>query len=102
MLIVHALGFWWWNSARIVYTVDETGSARRFGFAYGTLPGHVERGEERFTIEMNSDGDVWYVIRAFSRPRLLAVRIGYPVARLLQRKFVRDSKATMLAAVNDG
>ena len=46
VLIVHALGFWWWNSARIVYTVGETGSARRFGFAYGTLPGHVERGED--------------------------------------------------------
>jgi uncharacterized protein (UPF0548 family) len=101
VLIVRALGFWWWNSARIVYTIDETGSARRFGFAYGTLPAHVERGEERFTIEMSADGAVWYIIRAFSRPRMLAARIGYPIARRLQRKFVRDSKAAMLAAAGD-
>jgi uncharacterized protein (UPF0548 family) len=27
------------------------GPVRRFGFAYGTLPDHVESGEERFTVE---------------------------------------------------
>ncbi len=98
VLIVRVLGMWWWCSARIVYTVDDAEPVRRFGFAYGTLPEHVERGEERFTIEMNSDGEVWYAIRAFSRPRMLIARLCYPIARRLQRKFVRDSKAAMLAA----
>jgi hypothetical protein len=32
---------------------------------------------------------------------MLAARIGYPIARRLQRKFVRDSKAAMLAAAGD-
>jgi uncharacterized protein (UPF0548 family) len=47
----HAIGLWWLNSCRIVYVVDETGPVSKFGFAYGTLPGHVESGEERFIIE---------------------------------------------------
>ena len=49
----HAIGLWWLNSCRIVYVVDESGPIRKFGFAYGTLPGHVESGEERFLIEWN-------------------------------------------------
>ncbi len=100
-LIIKALRIWWWNSARIVYTIDEAGPIRRFGFAYGTLPAHVEQGEERFTIEMSADSAVWYQIRAFSRPRILAARLGYSIARRLQRRFVRDSKAAMSAAVDE-
>src|SRR5882762_4473350 len=50
------LGFWSLNAARIVYVIDEKESRNsRFGFAYGTLPDHVERGEERFTIERQED-----------------------------------------------
>ena len=89
-------GIWWLNSCRIVYTMDEPD---RFGFAYGTLPGHVERGEEIFMVERADDGTVRYVIKAFSRPRLWLARLAYPVARAHQRKFVRDSKAAMLQFV---
>ena len=99
-LLIRALGIWWWNSARIVYTVDEQHPTPRFGFAYGTLPAHVERGEEQFLVEMDAAGEVWYSIRSFSRPRMLAARIAYPIARRLQRQFVRDSFAAMAAAVN--
>lgn len=64
-----AIGLWWLNACRIVYVVDESGPISRFGLAYGTLPGHVERGEERFMIEWNrGDNSVWYDILAFSRP----------------------------------
>ncbi len=52
-----AVGLWWLNSCRIVYTVDESGPITKFGFAYGTLPGHVESGEERFLIEWDRDTD---------------------------------------------
>ena len=38
----------------------------RFGFAYGTLPGHGGSGEERFLIERDRDDGVWYDILAFS------------------------------------
>ncbi|WP_105566266.1 DUF1990 family protein [Microbacterium halophytorum] len=71
---------------RIVYVVDEPDRA---GFAYGTLPGHPERGEEAFLIERRDDGSVCVRIRAFSRPAGLIYWLGYPVLRLLQEVFTR-------------
>lgn len=93
-------GFWSLNAARIVYVLDEKqdGNAR-FGFAYGTLPDHVERGEERFTVELCADDSVWYDIYAFSRPKHPLVRLGFPITRMLQKRFVRDSLAVMTAAI---
>ena len=95
-VIVRAFGVWFLNAARIVYVIDEP---RRFGFAYGTLPGHAERGEERFLVEWLADDTVWYELDAISRPRYWAARVAYPVARRLQRRFARLSKASMAAAV---
>jgi uncharacterized protein (UPF0548 family) len=97
VLISH-LGFWSLNACRIVYVIDEHGSSEKYGFAYGTLPDHGERGEERFTVEFNSDQTVWYDLYAFSRPNMLA-RLAYPYTRLLQKRFARDSKAAMQKAV---
>ena len=57
-----AIGLWWLNACRIVYVVDESGPISKFGFAYGTLPGHVESGEERFLIEWDR-GDEQRVVR---------------------------------------
>jgi uncharacterized protein (UPF0548 family) len=94
-MVAHALGLWWLNATRIVYVIDEP---RRFGFAYGTLPGHVERGEERFSVEWLDDDTVWYDLLAFSRPRYWGARLARPVARMLQRRFVRLSKAAMRGA----
>ncbi len=55
----------------------------RFGFAYGTLPGHVESGEERFLVEWDRGDDaVWYDILAFSRPNHVLTRLGYPVGEI--------------------
>ncbi|GAA0506026.1 DUF1990 domain-containing protein [Paractinoplanes deccanensis] len=63
----------------VVYTIEEE---NRRGFAYGTLPGHPERGEEAFAVELT---DAVYVrIRAFSRPASLLARAGGPVSRLVQ------------------
>ncbi len=95
-MTVRVLGIWWLNSCRIVYVLDDE---RQFGFAYGTLPGHVERGEELFLVERTDDGQVRYSIRAFSQPRHWLARLGYPLARIYQRKFVRESKAFMLRFV---
>jgi uncharacterized protein (UPF0548 family) len=94
---------WWLNACRIVYVMDEAGPIARFGFAYGTLPGHLESGEERFLVEWDrNDGGVWYDIVAFSRPNHLFTRLGYPVVRRLQKRFGRDSAAAMLRAVGRG
>jgi uncharacterized protein (UPF0548 family) len=94
-------GFWSVNAARIVYVIADEGPVARFGFAYGTLPHHVERGEERFRVEWrHADDSVWYDILAFSRPHHPLLIPGYPVARIVQRRFARDSKRAMLRAVH--
>jgi uncharacterized protein (UPF0548 family) len=98
IMCAQAFGFWWLNAAKIVYTVDEP---KAFGFAYGTLTHHVESGEELFQVEMDEEGKVWYRIRAFSRPRYWMVRLGYPIARMLQRRFVRDSFTNMKKATDE-
>jgi uncharacterized protein (UPF0548 family) len=96
-----AIGLWWLNACRIVYTVDESGPTTRFGFASGTLPGHIESGEERFLIEWDRTSDlVAYDILAFSRPNHILTRLGYPVVRRCQKRFGRDSAAAMFRAVN--
>jgi len=91
-VVIKVFGLWFLNAARIVYVIDEP---RRFGFAYGTLPGHAERGEERFLVEWLSDDTVVYTIVAFSQPRYWLARLAKPIARRLQRAFVRRSKARM-------
>lgn len=96
-----ALGIWWMNACRVAYMIDEQEPVRRFGFAYGTLPAHVEQGEELFSIEQWADGTVWYRLQAFSRPRYWPLKLAQPVARLLQRKFVRDSQSAMVNWMSD-
>lgn len=93
-----ACGLWSLNACRVVYVVDET---ERFGFAYGTLPGHIERGEERFLVEWNrNDDSVCYDILAFSQPRHPLVKLGAPVARRMQKRFARDSLRAMKSFVS--
>lgn len=91
-VVMRVFGLWFLSAARIVYVIDEP---RRFGFAYGTLPGHVEAGEERFLVEWLPDDTVVYTIVAFSQPRYWLARLGKPIARRLQRRFVRLSKRRM-------
>ena len=95
LMIARVFGLWWVNACRIVYHLDGHHASRRCGFAYGTLPGHIEQGEERFMVEWDHEDNVWYDLRAFSRPRYWLVRLGYPIARRLQRRFVRQSQAAM-------
>ena len=91
------LGLWWHNPARIVYTVDERD---RFGFAYGTLPGHVEQGEELFSVEFDrATGAVYYRLRAMSRPHWWMAKLVKPYARIKQGQFRVESVAAMRAAV---
>jgi uncharacterized protein (UPF0548 family) len=92
-----AFGTWSLSACRVVYTINE---ARRFGFAYGTLPDHVEKGEERFLVEWLPDDSVWYDILAFSRPRHPLVRFSSLLARMLQKRFARDSLNRMKLAAD--
>ncbi|MCM3901939.1 MAG: DUF1990 domain-containing protein [Pyrinomonadaceae bacterium] len=101
-ILTRHFGFWSLNACRVVYLIDEDGPLKKFGFAYGTLSSHVERGEERFTIELHETNDsVWYDILAFSRPNQFMVSLGFPLARRLQKRFARDSLAAMLAKAKE-
>ncbi|WP_227980839.1 DUF1990 family protein [Nocardia spumae] len=68
---------------RVIYVIDEP---NRRGFAYGTLPGHPEIGEELFAVEYDpADEAVYGIVEAFSKPGTWYVRLGGPVVRGLQR-----------------
>jgi uncharacterized protein (UPF0548 family) len=68
---------------RVVYVID--GPDRR-GFAYGTLPGHPESGEELFAVRYDrASGDVHAEVIAFSRHATWWSRLGSPVTALAQR-----------------
>jgi len=69
---------------RVVYVIDEPG---RVGFAYGTMRGHPESGEEAFVVERHDDDSVWLTIRAFSRPSTWYYRLAWPILRMQQAKF---------------
>jgi uncharacterized protein (UPF0548 family) len=72
---------------RVVDVVDER---RRRGFAYGTLSGHPEQGEERFIVSLDPvTDDVTAAITAFSRPGSWATRLAGPIGRRLQRWMTR-------------
>ena len=55
------------------------------GFGYGTLPGHPERGEEAFEVEIGADGRVFLKITAFSRHSTWFYQAGGLLARAAQR-----------------
>ncbi|WP_323960151.1 DUF1990 domain-containing protein [Arthrobacter sp. JZ12] len=61
----------------------------RAGFAYATLPGHPESGEESFVAEMDSEGVVFFDLRAYSRHGGWLYRAGAPVARSCQELVTR-------------
>jgi uncharacterized protein (UPF0548 family) len=68
---------------RVVYVVDEPD---RRGFAYGTLPGHPESGEELFSVRRDPATEAVYAeVTAFSRPARWWSRLGRPVTQLAQR-----------------
>jgi uncharacterized protein (UPF0548 family) len=70
----------------VVYTVHEPARA---GFGYGTLPGHLERGEEAFLVERDADDLVWFQVVAFSRPAHWAAVLSGPLAVLAQYGYAR-------------
>jgi uncharacterized protein (UPF0548 family) len=78
---------------RVVYLLDEPD---RVGFAYGTLPGHPERGEEAFVVARDG-GRLRFEVLAFSRPHDSLARLGRPVARALQVRTLQQYLRTMEA-----
>jgi uncharacterized protein (UPF0548 family) len=103
--------------ARVVYLLDEThesptGRIHRFGFAYGTVADHPERGEERFQVEWHetpvstpggasdgAGGSVYYDLVAISQPAHWLAQTAYPYTRYEQARFRRLSGEAMQLAV---
>jgi uncharacterized protein (UPF0548 family) len=61
------------------------GAPQSAGFGYGTLPGHPARGEESFEVEIDSQGEVFVRVQAFSKPANWFYAVGGPVTRAAQR-----------------
>jgi uncharacterized protein (UPF0548 family) len=70
----------------VVYVIDEPD---RVGFAYGTLTGNPISGEESFVVERTETGEVWLILREFSRPSGWFLRLGSPVLRIAQRRMAK-------------
>ncbi len=81
---------------RVVAVVDEP---RRFGFAYGTLDGHQERGEESFLIEHLDDDSVRATIRVDAVAATLVARLAAPAVRVIQRRALRGYLKALQAHV---
>ncbi|WP_433214830.1 DUF1990 family protein [Dactylosporangium sp. CS-047395] len=81
-----------WVPCKIVWIVDKPAE---YGFGFGTLPGHVETGEEAFLLSTDPAGDVWFEARAFSRPAKWWVKLGSPMARLVQARVTDRYAAAM-------
>ncbi|MFD3405702.1 DUF1990 family protein [Kribbella sp. NPDC058693] len=70
---------------RVVWTVNEPD---RIGFAYGTLQGHPESGEESFIVTRDPDG-IYFTVRAYSRGATWYTRLAGPVTRKAQHYAAR-------------
>jgi uncharacterized protein (UPF0548 family) len=80
---------------RVVYVVEES---HRRGFAYGTLPGHAESGEEAFIVTLENDDSVWLDITAFSRPATTLMKVAGPLGRFGQ-SFMTDRYVAAMRAL---
>lgn len=65
---------------RVVHVIHDPG---RVGFAYGTLPGHPESGEEQFLMEHVGD-QVQFTVSAFSRAASPLAKLSGPIGRRIQ------------------
>jgi len=90
---------WLMMPLQVVY-VHEKKKANKamvsFGFGSGTLQGHLLAGEERFSIELDENNQVWYEILSFSKPAHFLAFIGFPYVLLRQKYFARQSTNAVL------
>ena len=82
-------------TCRIVAVIDEP---NRYGFAYGTLSVHPERGEEAFTLTRDDHGVVHFDVDAVSAPVDPLARLLPPVANHLQDRAARRYLSAMQEA----
>ena len=79
---------------RVVEVVDEPGLK---SFTYATLPGHPERGLEKFALSSTDDGRVRFTVSAVSQPATRLARMGGPLTRAAQDLMTRRYLAALQA-----
>lgn len=90
---VQALGLWSLNLSQIVCVTNDS---HAFGFIYKTTPHHAEQGEERFLLNIDPQSEqVSYELEAVSKPQNWLAALGYPITRIFQHRFARDSRERM-------
>jgi uncharacterized protein (UPF0548 family) len=101
-------GIWSVDFCRVIYVLrdepEQNSAVLRTGFAYGTLPGHAVRGEERFSVEWHpATEEVCYEIYSFSLPANSLIKLLSPIARATQLRFARASleEAARLASQSE-
>lgn len=78
---------------RVVAVVQE---AARYGFAYGTRPGHPVSGEEAFIVHRTPEGTVSLTLRSLTRPGRGRWRLLYPAVLVAQRIYRRRYLRSLL------
>ncbi|KAJ8764468.1 hypothetical protein K2173_006208 [Erythroxylum novogranatense] len=93
---------WVMMPSQVVYVNDKRDATKgmtSFSFGSGTLGGHLLAGEERFSIEMDENDQVWYEVLSFSKPAHFLSLLGYPYVNLRQKHFVRQSAFAVIENV---
>ncbi len=96
LVVLKVLGLCLSFGCRVVRVLDEP---RRSGFAYGSLPGHPECGEELFLVEWHPDDRVSFSLRAVSRPANLVYALGRPFGTFVRGLGTRQYLTSMQAAM---
>ena len=86
-VIARTFGLWTINTCRLVRVIEEPG---RFAYAIGTLPCHSESGEELFELT-EAGGGCRLRIASASGPNHPLVRLGWPAAEWVIRRFLREA-----------
>jgi hypothetical protein len=97
------LGFWSLNGARLL--VPYPGRLVRTPSALRTERSRIILKAAKSGFEVFLDpttGDVVYRLRAVSWPQAFFAYVGYPIVRMLQARFRRDSAAAMKRATSGG
>lgn len=96
-VVARHFGLWSINPIRIVYKGERNiNGDTQFSLAVGTLAGHEEKGEERFSIRLSKEMKVFYEIFSFNTPAGILPKLAYPLEKIVLRSFSRDSAAAVM------
>lgn len=59
----------------------------------------AQAGEERFSVQLDEDDQVWYEVLSFSKPAHILSTLCYPYVQLRQRHFAQQSGQALLRHV---